>query len=412
MIMTDIAKEKTNKNINVSNYWWEREDLRYSNDILTFSRQDMFELAKGQESPFYVYHLNRVRQNIERIENTLEGIDHKIHYAIKANRYEAVLKTILDQGIAGVDVCSPNELELAIKIGFKEEDINYTGTSISSRDYNTISKYPSIHFNADSLSVIRQIGERKLFKEIGIRINPKLGMGYNESLEYASEEVNKFGIYFDKLEEAFALANQYGIKINCIHFHPGSGYLTPQLETFKLLLNRIKPIIEKYKVGKLNIGGGLGVPQKEGDQELELKKWASLINDFRLSTFDFQLIIEPGDYIVKDAGLLIAEVCYIEEKAGVNFLGVNVGMNVNYEYAYYQMNLEVIPLIRRKSKVESMKSYTIAGNINEPIDLMGENVLLPEMKEGDFIAFYNTGGYGASTASNHCMRGDFKEIVI
>ena len=84
-------------------------------------------------------------------------------------------------------------------------------------------------------------------------------------------------------------------------------------------------------------------------------------------------------------------------------------MNINYEYAYYQMNLEPVPLNQSYGPLEK---YTIAGNINEPIDLMGEGILLPKMEEGDLIAFLNTGGYGASTASNHCMRGDFEEVVI
>lgn len=392
---------------NQSNNWWERVDLNYEDGSLSFANQVVKDISNF-EGPTYIYSKARIKDNLKRLHQALEdvNIQHQIHYAVKANRHPAILKTVKDTGYAGVDTCSPKELELAIASGFKQNQINYTGTSISNRDYQLIANYTSIQFNADSLSVIKQIGERNLFDRIGIRINPQIGLGYNENLEYSGNGVSKFGIYPDQIKTAFDLAANYGIVIDTIHFHVGSGYLTTQLDAFELLLKTIRPIIDQYKIKHLNIGGGLGVIQSEGDTALDLERWAKIL---KAQVGDLKIILEPGDYIVKDAGILVGEVTYIEEKAGVQFLGLNLGMNINYEYAYYQMNLEPVPLNQSYGPLEK---YTIAGNINEPIDLMGEGILLPKMEEGDLIAFLNTGGYGASTASNHCMRGDFEEVVI
>jgi diaminopimelate decarboxylase len=401
-----VAIEKDSDQ-NQLNNWWERVDLNYEDGSLSFANKVVKDISNF-EGPTYIYSKARLKANLKRLHQALEdvNIQHQIHYAVKANRHPAILKTVKDTGYAGVDACSPKELELAIASGFKQNQINYTGTSISNRDYQLIANYTSIQFNADSLSVIKQIGERNLFGRIGIRINPQIGLGYNEDLEYAGNGVSKFGIYPDQIKTAFDLAADYGIIIDTIHFHAGSGYLTAQLDAFELLLKTIRPIIDQYKIKHLNIGGGLGVMQSEGDTGLDLERWAKIL---KVQVGDLKIILEPGDYIVKDAGILVGEVTYIEEKAGVQFLGLNLGMNINYEYAYYQMNLEPVPLNQSNGPLEK---YTIAGNINEPIDLMGEGILLPKMEEGDLIAFLNTGGYGASTASNHCMRGDFEEVVI
>lgn len=413
--MIDIKIEKgANKKKLKSDFWWQREGLTYIGNVLHFENKPVEELIHS--TPSYVYSKQRILENIDRLSQALIGknLKHSIHYAMKANRHPSVLKTILNSQKVGVDVCSPNELKLALDIGFAPNQINYTGTSISKYDYAQIALCKGIRFNADSLSVIRQIGTQNIFDTIGIRINPQIGLGYNESLEYAGNNVTKFGIYSDQIQKAFELAKNYNIEIDTIHFHVGSGYLNDQLPKMELLLENLKDLIKTYDIKRLNIGGGLGVPQQKDDVPLDLDKWSSIISNFvhfQCANPDLEIVLEPGDYFVKDAGILVGEVTYQEEKNGIDFLGVNLGMNINYEYAYYKMNLEAVPLTNNTHKLPQ-KSYTIAGNINEPIDLLGQEVILPLMQEGDLIAFLNTGGYGASTASNHCMRGDFSEIII
>ena len=122
------------------------------------------------------------------------------------------------------------------------------------------------------------------------------------------------------------------------------------------------------------------------------------------------LAIEPGDFLVKDAGVLISEVTTVEKKSGQLMVGLDCGMNINNEFAYYNMNLEAVPL--KQNPKALIVETTLYGNINEPIDLFSKNKPMYSLKEGQRIALLNSGGYGASSSSNHCMRGDFEEYII
>lgn len=393
---------------NQHNFWWQRKDLYYNDNKLIFAEQAVVDWQI--DKPTYVYNRERVLENMNRLRNALlqTNVPFKIHYAMKANRNKKILRALHETGLVGVDVCSPNELLLAIELGFTEKQILYTSSSISKSDWKIISKYPQISLQLDSISAIKRAASYG-WKQIGIRLNPSLGLGYDESLEYSGKGPSKFGIYSDRMEEAISVAVDLGMEVDTLHFHAGSGYLSAQLSNLERILASARPLILKYGFKKLNIGGGLGVPQKKGDFPLDLDRWSKILGDFSRELGLEEIITEPGDYLVKDAGILIGEVTFIEEKGGLLYLGLNLGMNVNYEYAYYKMNLEAVPILLKDGPT---RRYTLAGNINEPVDLMGEGVILSGVEEGDLIALLNTGGYGASTASNHCMRGDFIEITL
>jgi diaminopimelate decarboxylase len=112
---------------------------------------------------------------------------------------------------------------------------------------------------------------------------------------------------------------------------------------------------------------------------------------------------------MKDAGALLCEVNTVEEKGGVIFAGVNAGLNLQNLWAYYQTPFVVAPLVPRRGATQT---YTVTGNINEAIDILAEDVVLPPLQEGDLIALLNAGGYGSASASNHCMRGSYSEHLL
>jgi diaminopimelate decarboxylase len=314
-------------------------------------------------------------------------------------------------GQCGIDVCSPNELRFARQVGFAEQEISYTGTSMSNEDLECTRLHPGVHINCDSLSVLRRLGERCPGRSIGIRINPQVGAGLNGSLEYAGEKATKFGIFPERYEEALALAHTFDIVVRVLHFHLGSGYLNESLPKLQKALDRCAWFLERTPtVEAVDIGGGMGVPLREDMTALDLRAWAHIIASFVERHKQIKEIwIEPGDYIVKDAGLLIVEVNYVEDKGGVIFVGVNAGQNIHVNWAYYKIPFIVVPLKRRLGKPQRV---TIAGNINEVGDLLAENIPLVLPEEGDFLALLNTGGYGSSMSSNHCMRGTFVEHLI
>ena len=392
--------------------WWERNELGYRDGELFFGKQHLASLAQAAGTPLYVYNAPRIRDNLNRLRSALasNGLRFKIFYALKANRYLPIVTYLRLLGRCGIDVCSPAEMLLARQVGFPEEEITYTGTSVSDADLEWLARHPRVQVNCDSFSAIRRLGERCPGRPIGIRINPQLGAGYHQGLHYAGDKATKFGIYQERFQEALAVARRYDLPVKTLHFHCGSGYLTPQLETFAAILQRSLWFLDQCpEMEALDVGGGLGVPLVESDEPLDLARWGEIIAR-QVGDRDLEIHVEPGDYLVKDAGVLLVQVNTVEKKGDVTFVGVNAGFNIQNLAVYYRIPFAVVPLKVDDGAVE--EQITLAGNINEAIDLFAENIWLPPVQEGDFLALLNVGGYGSSSSSNHCMRGQFAEYVL
>ena len=392
--------------------WWERDDLHYQEGQLQFAGTDLTQLAYSAGTPAFVYHAARVQANLNRLAAALtnHNIPHKIFYALKANRFLPLVTYLKLMGQCGLDVCSPHELLLARQVGFAEQDITYTNTSVSESDLEVIARHPQVHVNCDALSTIRRLGQRCPGRTIGIRINPQVGAGYHAGLHYSGHTATKFGLYQDRFGEALELARQYDLQVKTLHFHFGSGYLTPQLPALAAALQHTSWFLNQCPtIDTLDIGGGMGVPLTPEHHPLDLNQWGQLIAD-HAHQHKLTIHVEPGDYLVKDAAALLVQVNTVEEKGGTTFVGVNAGFNLQNLAVYYQTPFVAVPLQWDESRPQI--PLTIAGNINEAIDLLAENVTIPLPAEGDYLALLNVGGYGASSSSNHCMRGTFSEYLI
>ena len=392
--------------------WWEREDIEYRNGRLFFGNQDLLELVLAAGTPVYAYHSGRIADNLTRLAAHLTdaGVRFKIFYALKANRYLPLVTFLKMRGLCGVDVCSPAELGLARQVGFREQEITYTGTSVANEDLDCLQRHPGVQVNCDAISTIKRLGERCPGRTIGIRINPQLGAGYNETLRYAGDKTTKFGIYRERFQEALEMARAYNLQVKTLHFHIGSGYLTPDIATLDDILKRCHWFLDRCSsIDTLDIGGGLGVPLAEGQSPLDLARWSATIGRHARER-KLTIHLEPGDFIVKDAGVLLVQVNTVEEKGNTEFVGVNGGFNIHSAEAYYDVPFIVAPLTSATSA--ERRKITVAGNINEAIDLLAEDVLLPPIQEGDYLALLNAGGYGSASSSNHCMRGEFSEYLL
>jgi len=395
-----------------THFWWQRPDLGYKEGRLFLGRQDLTTLARSAGTPVFVYSAARVKENLERMGQALaqQQLDFKIFYALKANRYLPLVTYLKLLGQCGLDVCSPGEMRLARQVGFQEAEITYTGTSLSDDDLDWLQRHPGVHINCDSISSIKRLGERCRGRTIGLRINPQMGAGYHPHLKYAGETPTKFGIYQNRFEEAVQMANHYRLRLKTLHFHCGSGYLSPALDTFAAILERTHWFLDRCpEIDTLDIGGGLGVPLAAGDEPLDVARWAEIVGR-HAKTRHLTIHVEPGDYLVKDAGVLLVQVNTVEEKGGTNFVGVNAGFNLQNLAVYYNIPFEVVPL--NLSPGSAKKLYTVAGNINEAIDIFAADVRLPPVAEGALLALLNVGGYGSASSSNHCMRGSFSEYLL
>ena len=392
--------------------WWEREDLGYRDGHLWLGSQSLEHFTVSSGTPAFIYRADRVRDNLERLRGALDGqgVTHELFYAIKANRFAPLVTYLKLLGRCGIDACSPGELRFARQVGFTEQEISYTGTSMGEADLDLLARHPGVHVNCDSLSSIRRLGRRCPGRRIGIRLNPQLGAGYNDALRYAGEKPTKFGIYRDRFEEALTTAAGLGLEVETLHFHIGSGFLGTQLEVFSGVLERCVALLDQHPgIRTVNVGGGLGVPLSETDVAIDLQRWAGLIAR-HLGSRGLRVQLEPGDYLVKDAGVLLVRVNTVEDKGGTRFVGVDAGLNLQNLSAYYRTPFVVAPM--RWPDGAAVSRVTIAGNINEAIDLLAEDVPLPPVVEGDVLALLNVGGYGSAASSNHCMRGEFSEYLL
>ena len=393
-------------------HWWARSDLDYRDGSLHLGSQDLAELAGHHGTPSFVYSAARIVDKLHQLTAALNraGVPHRIFYAMKANRFGPLINHIKQHTTCGIDVCSPRELLTAREHGFAETDITYTGTSISRADWDIIAAHQDIIFNCDSISAIRQLGQRCSGREIDLRINPQLTASALDNVSYAGEKASKFGIYPDRFDEALTTAAEYGMTVTTLHFHAGSGYLNAQLPELETILDRVSAYLAHTpNIRQVDIGGGLGVPLRAGEAPLDLDQWAGILARFA-SQHDVEIQVEPGDFLVKDAGALLLEVCYVEEKGGTLFVGVNGGFNLSNLHAFYGYPNIVVPL--REPADDSRQTVSVAGNINEGIDLLAEDIALPTLTEGDLLAFLNLGGYSAASSSDHCMRGSFSEHLI
>jgi diaminopimelate decarboxylase len=314
------------------------------------------------------------------------------------------------QGSCGIDTCSPAEVELAIAHGFREEDISFTGHAVSDADLEVLRAHPGVHVNCDAISTIRRLGARSPGRRIGIRLNPGLGAGYNERLRYAGDKPTKFGIYPDRFDEAMAAAQAAGMTVDTLHFHVGSGYQGNALDVLDRVLEGAGRILDAHPaIRRLNVGGGLGVRMAETDAAIDLERWSGIVAR-HTQPRGLRVAVEPGDYLVKDAGLLLVQVNTVEDKAGTRFVGVDAGLGIVNLLAYYGIPYVVAPLALRPGAPR--ERVTISGNINEAIDVLAEDVEVPALEEGDFLALVNVGGYGSAAASNHCMRGAYREMML
>ncbi len=395
--------------------WWQREDLCYQDGQLYFADRPVLSLAEQFGSPAFVYSFARVKNNLQRLHAALKkaGFDERysILYAMKANRFAPLLTSLKSSGLCGIDACSPQEVELAVSCGFKPAEISFTAGSLSTQDVTQLSRYQGLFMDCDSIHAIRCWGAKKPGSSIGIRVNPAMGVSReaNSKLQYAGGVTTKFGIYREQFDEALAVAKSHNLTVHKIHFHTGCGYLTAQLPQWDKVIESCMWFIERCStVRVVNVGGGLGVPHSAMDAPLDLDQWGAILRK-HFGARQFHLEIEPGEYILKDAGLLLLGKTYLEKKRDSWFLGVDAGFNIAPEPAYYQLPFQPLPLSLGDKNCQRIQ---VVGNINEALDVWFENALLPPMDDQQYLALINAGAYSSSMASNHCMRGQFREYLL
>ncbi|HET9671763.1 MAG TPA: diaminopimelate decarboxylase [Actinomycetota bacterium] len=394
--------------------WWERPGLDVRDGRLAIAGRDAEAIAREHGTPLYVHDLVRVREQARSLQGALEraGLRHRVRLALKAQREPAFLRFLRDLGApgtpgsVGMDVCSPGELRWALDHGWSPSEISYTGTNLSEGDLDAILG-SGAHLNVDLLSQLERVGRRAPGSTVGIRVNPRTGAAYpGGGQSYAGDRPTKFGIYPEQLGEALAIVERHRLAIDTVHVHAGYLYLTDALpaleETVRRVAEATRTLLDAgCPVGEVNTGGGLGVPFRPGDTPLDLDAWASVLGR-HLGPLGVAVGTEPGEFLAKQCAVHLAEVVTVEDRDGTTFVGLDSGWNVINEHFVYRIPFH--PILCRAADAPASRTVTIAGHINEGNDLFAEDHPMPEIREGDVIAFPNVGAYNLSMASAHCLR--------
>ena len=391
----------------MSGWWWEREGLEVRAGRLFIAGREAEALAQEHGTPLYVIDCDRVREQAVALHEALEGAGLRgiVRLALKAQRDSALLRFLREAApFVGVDVCSPGEVDWALEHGWRPSEISYTGTNLSDRDLAAILD-SVVHLNVDLVTQLDRVGRWAPGRGVGLRLNPRIGAGGVDTL-YSGERPTKFGIFAEQLPDALAVARRHELRVDTVHFHVGDGYLTDGLPVFEEAVRRVAEMTrflmsEGCSVVEVNSGGGLGVPQRAGEPALDLARWADLLAK-HLVPLDVQVATEPGDFLVKDAVVHLAEVVTAEDRDGVRFLGLDTGWTVMGEHFVYDAPVELV--LCRAATAEPAHAVTISGHINEGDDLFAEDYPFPEAREGDIVAAVNVGSYNASMTSAHCLR--------
>jgi diaminopimelate decarboxylase len=394
--------------------WWERPGLEVRDGRLAIAGRDAEALARERGTPLYVYDLPRIAEQARALQGAFErlGEAFTLRLALKAQRDPDVLAFVRAMGTVGIDACSPGEVRHALEHGWSPGEISVTGTNLSERDMTALLE-ERVRVNVDLRSQLDRWGRLAPGSTVGLRVNPRAGATWSglagrdpgESL-YAGARATKFGILEEQLDDALEIAARHELAIDTVHLHVGDGFLTDGLPALEVAVERAAAMVDRiraagHEVAEVNAGGGLGVPQTAEESPLDVDAYATLLVK-HLGDRAASIACEPGDFLCKESAVLLAEVVSLDERDGTLFAGLDAGYNVAPERFIYGALVPVV--LCRGAAREPDRTYTVAGNINEGDDLWGEEVALPELREGDIVVLLGVGTYNRSMHLDHTLR--------
>ena len=377
------------------------------------------ELAEAFDTPLYVINETRVRENYRNINRALIRNYRKvrIHYAAKSNTNLSVLKILESEG-AYVDAVSPGEVFSALQAGFSPQKILFTGTSVRDDELGFLLK-SDVTINVDSLSQLDRLLKVAVSQLLSVRINPEIGAGHHDHCITAGRD-SKFGLWEEDSVNAFKKAKNVGVKRFGIHMHIGSDIL--DTEPFVLAVDKLLDIAKRVKDQAnvdfefIDMGGGLGVPCRPEEKALDLDLFSDRVLGLfrkRIEEYGFGepfFCLEPGRYIVCDAGILLTRVNTVKVTPFRKFVGVDAGFNTLLRPTMYGSYHPMIVANRLDSHEE--EECDVVGPICESGDILAKNRRLPRIKEGDLLAVLNAGAYGFSMSSQYNSRPRAAEVLV
>jgi diaminopimelate decarboxylase/aspartate kinase len=380
-------------------------------------------------TPRYVYHLPTIRERARAL-CAMESVD-RVYYAVKANAHPAILAAIAQAGV-GFECVSPGELaavdaiaearestrlftpnfaprsdyELALRDGGPRSPVAGPDGSVPSPE----SRGPGSGtlLTLDSLHPLEHWPGLFAGREIMLRVDLGRGLGHHDKVRTGGT-TSKFGLPLDQLDAFQGLARDHDVRIVGLHAHLGSGIL--DASHWPLVCSQLAGLADRVgSVRCLNLGGGLGVPSHPGEAELDLGALDAALCEVKRVYPQYELWLEPGRWLVADAGVLLAHVTQTKRKGALNYLGCDAGMHALIRPALYDAWHEIVNLTRLGSPADTL--YQVVGPICESGDVLGADRHLPESGEGDVLLVAQAGAYGETMSSHYNLRELAPSVVI
>jgi diaminopimelate decarboxylase len=423
--------------------------FRYHDGTLHCEDVDLARVAEKFGTPLYVYSAGTILDHYTRLDVALVPLDHLICYAVKANSNRAILKLLADAG-ASFDIVSGGELYRVIAAGGDPARCTFAGVGKSREEIEFALEQGVYSFNVESeaeLECIDRIASAKnLRAPIALRANPDVDPHTHEYVSTGSRE-NKFGIALDQLPAVYErAAKMRNIEIVGVQMHIGSQIT--EAEPFVSAIKKAAPIVRElksnYGIKFFSIGGGMGIIYRRALESGSGKWWhdhgpagagsAFSIRDYAeaivppLRELGIRILVEPGRFLVGNAGVLLTRVRYIKQTAEKKFAIVDAGMNDLIRPALYQSYHEIVPVKKSSTLTPTLslagrggreapgegeiasesKSRTeridIVGPVCESGDFFALDREMPEVREEDLLAIMSAGAYGFVMASSYNSR--------
>ena len=411
--------------------WWETGFVAVEANRLKVAGRDAAELAARYGTPLYIYGKDRILELYARLDDAFArhtGRETRICYAMKANPHKGILRLLRARG-AWIDAVSPCEVETALKAGFPAERILYTGTSVSRTDLRFVFGIEGLTVNIDAAEQLAVMGEvKREFPDRSIRVsvrwNPGVGRGFHAKAITAGKRSSdgtpiKFGVEAGKVLQVFAKARKMGFRPVGLHQHLGSGWVREDFGMVRTAVDRlVRKAREIEKAGFplefLDFGGGFGPRYLRSRGVFPVEDYIAYLTKAvdRAGLAVGALALEPGKYLVGDAGVLLLGVEYVKESYGNIFACVDGGTfnTVPRPAIYLTAHHEIVNAVRVDGTHKAR--ITVAGNLCETGDVFGRERSMPLPESGDVLAVLCAGAYCRSMASNFNLRQIPREVLV
>jgi len=388
--------------------WTElNRDLRQPLPPIAWWRERRSELLEmmGEHDSAYVYDIATVTAAAARLAK-LDSVD-RVLYSVKANDHPAVIKALAEQGL-GFECVSLNEVFHILELlpEFVAKDILFTPNFASRQEYID-ARSVGVTITIDNAWVLQSWPEIFADSDVFLRLDLESGYGHHRKVITSGKD-SKFGISLDHIDALLPKLSEHGIRVLGLHAHTGSG--VTDANVWQEQLQKLLAVLPRFpEATVLDLGGGLGIPERPLQAGLDLDRLNQLLKD-GLADCPVQIWLEPGRYLVAESGVLLARVNQLKNKGHHRYVGLATGMNSLIRPALYGAYHEIVNLSRLHEP--ATLDYRVVGPICESGDVLGESRLLPECFEGDVLLIANTGAYGRVMSSHYNRREPATELIL